>query len=69
MFPPLKRYAIQVLVAAGRMQHVEIARFVGVGERTVRRVAKEAPVTEIDFCKCDSAWEIDPLSGGIGVQN
>lgn len=49
MFPPLKRHAIQVLVAAGRMQHVEIARFVGVDERTVRRVAKEAPVTEIDF--------------------
>lgn len=49
MFPPLKRHAIQVLVAAGRMPHVEIARFVGVDERTVRRVAKEAPVTESDF--------------------
>jgi transposase len=49
MFPPLKRHAIQVLVAAGRMPHVEIARFVGVDERTVRRIAKEALVTEIDF--------------------
>ncbi|HUL03400.1 MAG TPA: hypothetical protein VLV16_09260 [Gemmatimonadales bacterium] len=58
MFPALKRHAIQVLVAAGRMQHVEIARFVGVDERTVRRVAKEAPVTEIDF--------VSPSSSGIG---
>jgi len=58
MFPPLKRHAIQVLVAAGRMQHVEIARFVGVDERTVRRIAKEAPVTEIDF--------VSPSSTKIG---
>jgi hypothetical protein len=58
MFPPLKRHAIQVLVAAGRMQHVEIARFVGVDERTVRRIAKEAPVTEIDF--------VSPSSSRIG---
>jgi transposase len=49
MFPLLKRHAIQVLVAAGRMPQAEIARFVGVDERTVRRVAKEAPVTEVDI--------------------
>lgn len=49
MFPLLKRHAIQVLVEADRMSHVEIARFVGVDERTVRRVAREAPVTEMEF--------------------
>ena len=46
MLSVLKRHAIQVLVAAGHM-HVEVARFVGVHERTVRRVAQEAPVTEL----------------------
>jgi transposase len=46
MLSVLKRHAIQVLVAAGHL-HVEVARFVGVDERTVRRVAKEAPVTEL----------------------
>jgi len=46
MLAILKRHAIQVLVAAGHM-HVEVARFVGVHERTVRRVAREAPVTEL----------------------
>ena len=55
MFPPLKRHAIQVLVAADRMQLVEIARFVGVDERTVRRVAKESPVTEADFVSPESS--------------
>ena len=45
MLSVLKRHAIQVLVAAGHMQ-VEVARFVGVHVRTVRRVAQEAPVTE-----------------------
>src|SRR4029453_8200764 len=46
MLSVLKRHAIQVLVAAGHL-HIEVARFVGVDERTVRRVAKEAPVTEL----------------------
>jgi transposase len=46
MLSVLKRHAIQVLVAAGHM-HVEVARFVGVHARTVRRVTQEAPVTEL----------------------
>jgi hypothetical protein len=41
MLSVLKRHAIQVLVAAGHL-HVEVVRSVGVAERTVRRVAKEA---------------------------
>ena len=48
MLSVLKRHAIQVLVAAGHL-YVEVARFVGVDERTVRRVAKEAPVTELQL--------------------
>lgn len=47
MLPPLKRHTIHVLVAAGHT-HVEVARFVGVNERTVRRVAREAPVTQLE---------------------
>jgi transposase len=47
MLPPLKRHTIQVLVAAGHAP-VDVARFAGVNERTVRRVAREAPVTQLE---------------------
>jgi len=47
MLPPLKRHTIQVLVAAGHGP-VDVARFAGVNERTVRRVAREAPVTQLE---------------------
>jgi len=47
MLPLLKRHTIQVLVAAGH-PYVEVARFAGVNERTVRRVAREAPVTQLE---------------------
>ena len=47
MLPPLKRHTIQVLVAAGHL-YVEVARFAGVNERTVRRVAREAPVSTLE---------------------
>ena len=47
MLPPLKRHTIQVLVAAGHAP-VDVARFAGVNERTVRRVAREAPVTALE---------------------
>ena len=47
MLSLLKRHTIQVLVAAGHM-HVDVARFAGVNERTVRRVAQEAPVTQLE---------------------
>jgi transposase len=41
----MKRHEIQVLLKAGLAQ-AEIAKIAGVGERTVRRVADEDPVTE-----------------------
>lgn len=47
MLPRLKRHTIQVLVAAGHA-YVDVARFAAVNERTVRRVAREAPVTELE---------------------
>jgi transposase len=47
MLPLLKRHAIHVLVTAGHT-YVDVARFVGVNERTVRRVAREAPVTQLE---------------------
>lgn len=47
MLPLLKRHTIQVLVAAGHT-HVDVARFAGVNERTVRRVAREAAVTQLE---------------------
>ncbi len=47
MLPPLTRHTIHVLVAAGHT-HVDVARFAGVDERTVRRVAREAPVTPLE---------------------
>ena len=43
MLNALKRYEIQLLVSVGHTQ-AEVARFVGVDERTVRRVLREAPV-------------------------
>jgi transposase len=47
MLSQLKRHAIQVLVAAGHLQ-VEVARFVGVSDRTVRRVAQEETVSHLE---------------------
>lgn len=47
MIEMLKRHAIQVLQQAGHEQ-AEIARLVGVGVRTVRRVEAEPDVTHID---------------------
>jgi transposase len=44
MLPPLKRHEIQLLLRAGHGQK-EIAEFAGVGERTVRRVAREPPMS------------------------
>jgi transposase len=46
MLPVLKRYEIALLLRAGHQQK-EIAQFVGVGERTVRRVAREGPVSMV----------------------
>jgi transposase len=43
MLNALKRYEIQLLLSAGHTQ-AEVAKFAGVGERSVRRVAREAPV-------------------------
>lgn len=47
MLSSLKRHTIQVLVAAGHT-YVDVARFAGVNERTVRRVAREAAVTGLE---------------------
>ena len=46
MLPPLKRHEIQLLLRAGHGQK-EIAEFAGVGERTVRRVAREPPMSGV----------------------
>lgn len=43
MLNALKRYEIQLLLSVGHTQ-AEVAKFAGVGERSVRRVAREAPV-------------------------
>jgi len=43
----LKRHAIQVLLAAGHTQE-EVARELGVGVRTVRRILNEDPVQDVD---------------------
>lgn len=40
MLNALKRYEIQLLLSAGHSQ-AEVAKFAGVGERSVRRVARE----------------------------
>lgn len=50
MIEMLKRHAIQVLRRAGHEQ-AEVARLVGVGLRTVRRVDDEAEVTDINDAK------------------
>ena len=50
MIDMLKRHAIQVLHEAGHEQ-TDIARLVGVGVRTVRRVEAEPAVTHIDDAK------------------
>lgn len=47
MYDMLKRHAIQTLLAAGHTQE-DIARRLGVGVRTVRRVLAEAPVQSVD---------------------
>ena len=47
MFDPLKRHAVEVLLAAGHAQ-AEVSRLTGVSVRSVRRIAKEAPVTDTD---------------------
>jgi transposase len=46
MHDMLKRHEIQVLVKAG-LEQAEVARIAMVGERTVRRVAMEPPVTSL----------------------
>ena len=43
MLHALKRHQIQLLLAAGHTQR-EVAEFAGVGERSVRRIAREEPV-------------------------
>jgi len=43
MLNALKRYEIQLLLSAGHTQ-AEVAKFTGVGERSVRRIAREDPV-------------------------
>lgn len=43
MLNALKRYEIQLLLSVGHT-HAEVAKFAGVGERSVRRVAREGPV-------------------------
>ena len=43
MLNALKRYEIQLLLSVGHSQ-AEVAKFAGVGERSVRRVAREGPV-------------------------
>jgi transposase len=50
MIDMLKRHAIQVLRQAGHAQ-VEVARLVGVGVRSVRRVDAEPDVTHVDEAK------------------
>ncbi|HSP98809.1 MAG TPA: hypothetical protein VL049_16420, partial [Candidatus Dormibacteraeota bacterium] len=43
MLNALKRYEIQLLLSVGHSQ-AEVAQFAGVGERSVRRIAREGPV-------------------------
>src|ERR1700682_681510 len=47
MFPMLKRHEVQVLLRAGHGPR-EVAQLTGVPERTVRRIAAEAPVADAD---------------------
>ena len=50
MIDMLKRHAIQVLRQAGHDQ-ADVARLIGVGVRTIRRVESEPDVTHIDTAK------------------
>jgi DNA-binding XRE family transcriptional regulator len=50
MIEMLKRHAIQVLRQAGHEQ-ADVARLVGVGIRTVRRVEAEPDIIHIDDAK------------------
>ncbi len=50
MIDMLKRHAIQVLRHAGHQQ-ADVARLVGVGIRSVRRVEAEADITQVDDAK------------------
>ena len=43
----LKRHEVQILLAAGHTQ-AEVVRLSGVSERSVRRIAQEAPVVHVD---------------------
>jgi len=43
MLNALKRYEVQLLLSVGHSQ-TEVAQFAGVGERSVRRIAREGPV-------------------------
>jgi hypothetical protein len=47
MIGMLKRHEIEILLKAGHSQP-EVARLSGVGLRSVRRIAKEAPVVNVD---------------------
>jgi hypothetical protein len=47
MLSMLKRHEVQVLLSANHTQ-AEVARLAGVSERSVRRIASEAPVNHID---------------------
>ena len=47
MLGMLKRHEIQVLLSAGHTQ-VEVVRLTGASERSVRRIANEAPVAHVD---------------------
>jgi hypothetical protein len=57
MIDMLKRHAIHVLRHAGHQQH-DVARLVGVGLRTVRRVDAEPGVTHLDVARERAAREI-----------
>src|SRR5260370_23742442 len=43
----LKRHEIQILLAAGHTQ-AEVVKLSGASERSVRRIAEEKPVTQVD---------------------
>lgn len=47
MLGMLKRHEVQVLLSAGHTQ-AEVARLAGVSERSVRRIAEETPVVQVD---------------------
>jgi hypothetical protein len=47
MIGMLKRHEVEILLEAGHSQS-EVARLTGVGLRSVRRIAKEPPVSDVD---------------------